>query len=64
MMVWYIIDSAGSIAAGVLSNVVFNSIYLILVLAPLVCIKGTSKALRDDGFGDSPTRRKTGVAVR
>lgn len=38
MMAWYIIDSAGSIAAGVSSNVFFNSIYLALVLTPLVCI--------------------------
>ena len=38
MMVWYIIDSAGSMAAGVISNVFFNSIYLALVLTPLVFI--------------------------
>lgn len=39
MTVWYIIDSIGSIAAGVSSNVFFNSIYLALVLIPLVCVK-------------------------
>ncbi len=39
MVVWYVIDSVGSIAAGVSSNVVFNSIYLALVLLPLVGIK-------------------------
>ncbi len=39
MSVWYIIDGIGSIAAGVGSNVVFNSIYLILVLIPLVGIR-------------------------
>lgn len=39
MTVWYMIDSVGSIAAGVISNVFFNSIYLILVLTPLICIK-------------------------
>ena len=36
MVVWYIIDGAGSIASGVASNVVFNSIYLILTLTPLL----------------------------
>ncbi|PWQ99597.1 hypothetical protein [Leucothrix arctica] len=35
-IVWYVIDSAGSIAAGVPSNVVFNTAYLILVLIPLL----------------------------
>lgn len=39
MSVWYIIDGIGSIAAGVGSNVVFNSIYLTLVLIPLVGIR-------------------------
>ena len=38
MTLWYIIDSVGSIAAGVSSNVFFNTIYLALVLTPLVCI--------------------------
>jgi len=38
MLVWYIIDSVGSIAAGVSSNVFFNSIYLALVLIPLICL--------------------------
>ncbi len=38
MLVWYVIDSAGSMAAGVGSNVFFNSIYLALVLTPLVCM--------------------------
>ncbi len=44
MMVWYILDSAGSMAAGVSSNVVFNSIYLALVLIPLVCINKNAVA--------------------
>ena len=44
MIVWYIIDSAGSIAAGVSSNVFFNSIYLALVLIPLVCIGKNNNA--------------------
>ena len=38
MVVWYIIDGVGSIAAGVVSNVFFNTIYLIFVLIPLVGI--------------------------
>jgi len=28
MVVWYVIDSTGSVAAGVFSNVFFNTIYL------------------------------------
>ncbi len=36
MVIWYIIDGTGSIAAGVSSNVFFNTIYLILVLIPLI----------------------------
>ena len=36
MIVWYVIDGAGSIASGVASNVVFNSVYLILILIPLL----------------------------
>jgi len=38
MITWYIIDSSGSIASGVASNVFFNTIYLVLVLIPLVCM--------------------------
>ena len=38
MIIWYIIDGIGSIAAGVSSNVFFNSIYLALVLVPLLRI--------------------------
>lgn len=36
MSTWYIIDGVGSIAAGVSSNIFFNSIYLALVLIPLI----------------------------
>ena len=39
MVVWYIIDNAGSIASGVVSNVVFNSVYLALVLIPLIGVE-------------------------
>ncbi len=44
MVFWYIIDSVGSIAAGVGSNVFFNSIYLTLVLIPLVGISKNKAA--------------------
>lgn len=36
MVAWYLVDSIGSIAAGVSSNVVFNTFYLLLVLIPLI----------------------------
>ena len=32
---WYVIDNAGSVAAGVPSNVFFNSIYFVLLALPL-----------------------------
>jgi len=38
LVVWYVVDGVGSIAAGVFSNVIFNTIYLGLALAPLVMI--------------------------
>lgn len=36
MILWYVIDCTGSMVAGVPSNVFFNSIYLALVLIPLI----------------------------
>ncbi|MEE9446111.1 MAG: hypothetical protein V3V19_10660 [Cocleimonas sp.] len=36
MCVWYVIDSAGSVVAGVASNMFFNSVYLLLILIPLL----------------------------
>lgn len=39
MIVWYVIDGVGSMASGVVSNVFFNSIYLTLVLIPLIGVK-------------------------
>ncbi|MCF6299888.1 MAG: hypothetical protein L3J52_02040 [Proteobacteria bacterium] len=39
MVFWYIVDGAGSIASGVSSNAIINTIYLALVLVPLVGIK-------------------------
>lgn len=43
MIVWYLIDSLGSIAAGVSSNVLFNTFYLTLVLIPLIGIQSAEK---------------------
>ena len=43
MLVWYIIDGVGSIVSGVGSNVIFNSIYLALVLIPLVGVKKSAE---------------------
>ncbi len=36
---WFVIDSAGSIAAGVMSNALFNTLFFALVLIPLVMIR-------------------------
>ena len=38
LIVWYVVDGIGSISAGVVSNVFFNTIYLGLALVPLVFI--------------------------
>ena len=35
-IVWYVIDSVGSIAAGVFSNAIFNTIYLVAMALPLL----------------------------
>lgn len=36
---WFLIDGAGSFAAGVPSNVAMNVIYLVAYAVPLLCIK-------------------------
>lgn len=36
---WYIVDGAGSISAGVASNVAFNTIFLLLIVVPLFMMK-------------------------
>ena len=46
LIVWYVIDGIGSIAAGVFSNVVFNTIYLIPMLLPLIGISKEVKLSR------------------
>lgn len=43
MLTWYIIDSVGSIASGVISNVFFNTVYIILTLIPLVYLRKDKK---------------------
>jgi len=38
-LIWFIVDSTGSLGAGVPSNVVTNSIFFILIFAPLLMVK-------------------------
>lgn len=40
VLVWYFIDSAGSLAAGFPVNALFNTLYLATLLAPLMMVKG------------------------
>jgi len=39
IIAWYVVDSVGSIASGVLSNAVFNTLFFIMVMIPLIGIK-------------------------
>jgi len=39
IVAWYTIDSVGSIAVGVTSNVYFNTVYLLLMVFPLIGIR-------------------------
>ncbi|MFK8012737.1 MAG: hypothetical protein AB8B80_11890 [Marinicellaceae bacterium] len=39
IIAWYIVDSVGSIASGVLSNAIFNTVFFIMVMIPLIGIK-------------------------
>ena len=44
MVAWYVVDSGGSFAAGVPSNVFFNTVYLVLMLVPMLMVNyGTTK---------------------
>lgn len=36
LLAWYVIDGIGSYAAGVISNIVFNTVYLAAAIAPIV----------------------------
>lgn len=51
LIAWYVIDSTGSVAAGVAGNVVFNTIYLAALLAPLA-------------LAAKPSRTETGGALQ
>jgi len=44
MLLWFVIDSAGSIAAGFTANAVINLITLVPILLPMVLIKWEAKA--------------------
>ncbi len=39
MLVWFVIDSAGSIAAGVPANAVFNISFLTVLIGPILMIR-------------------------
>ena len=39
MLVWFVIDSSGSVAAGVPANAVFNVAFLAMFLGPLLAIR-------------------------
>ena len=39
MLTWFVIDSAGSIAAGVASNAVFNVLFLFMIIGPVLAIR-------------------------
>lgn len=39
MITWYLIDSIGSLAAGVWLNILFNTIFLLILLLPVWSIK-------------------------
>lgn len=38
-IVWFVVDSTGSIASGVWSNAMFNVIYLLLLVVPLAMVE-------------------------
>lgn len=38
-IIWYIVDSVGSVVSGIPSNAFFNLILLIAILIPLSCVK-------------------------
>jgi len=39
MLVWFVIDSAGSIAAGVPANAAFNVLFLAMLIGPVLAIR-------------------------
>ena len=42
ILVWFVIDSAGSVAAGVPVNVAFNVLFLAMLMAPLTLVREPS----------------------
>ena len=42
VIAWYVVDSSGSVAAGVPSNAVFNAVFLLLIVVPLYRVKFTA----------------------
>ncbi len=44
IFVWYFIDSAGSLAAGFAGNAAFNTVYLLMLLVPLMRVKNVAAA--------------------
>lgn len=44
IVVWFVIDSAGSLAAGFATNAAFNTVYLLTLLAPLMMVKQGARA--------------------
>ncbi len=46
-VVWYLVDSIGSIAAGVPSNAFFNAILLVAILIPLCSVKFEKQSQQD-----------------
>lgn len=45
LLLWYVIDGIGSVASGVISNVIFNTVYLAGPLLPLLFTQYPEKAL-------------------
>lgn len=43
--IWFVVDSAGSIASGVPSNAVMNFLFLICIVVPLALVKFEDKKL-------------------
>ncbi|MEM6930240.1 MAG: hypothetical protein AAF602_25090, partial [Myxococcota bacterium] len=40
LVTWYVVDSAGSLVAGIPGNVVLNTVFLGLFLVPLLSLVG------------------------
>lgn len=49
MLVWFIIDSAGSIAAGVPANAAFNVLFLAIMIGPVLLIRRRSSLAAEAG---------------